>query len=369
MSSLEYGQDAQTGEEVLRVTEATGDPTNQGAPRGGWPVMMEWERDYMCALVHALEIDSCSAVLEIGFGLGISATKIWEQQPASYTCIEPDPVVLKKLREWAKGKPDVTVVEGTWQQELPKLGFYDCIFFDDCPLPTTVDEYHKYQIFDDSARWQCFIDSCVGCHMHAGARITGYLTYVKGTLTSIKARNCTISVRPHRLKQAPIMNCPYWPPDQDTAYIPVVKLLGDCVLPTCGTEAVHKRNMKALSNTVARQSTFERRVLSKVGLDIGEGGEGVGGSADGGSSASRTRELVEAVKKRRRIEACAASMNDGDREINEDGKQGEAQSEAKQEVEQEQEQQEQEQHHQQHQHHQTLQRSRTRVVLPAAKFS
>lgn len=73
-------------------------------------------------------------VLEIGFGCGYSADHIQELSPQSHTIVEPDPVVLVRLREWAKGRRGVLIVEGFWQTALPALGTYDAVFFDDFPV-------------------------------------------------------------------------------------------------------------------------------------------------------------------------------------------------------------------------------------------
>ena len=48
--------------------------------------------------------------------------------------VEPDPIVLDRLKGWAVGRPGVRVVEGFWQTALPALGRYDAVFFDDFPV-------------------------------------------------------------------------------------------------------------------------------------------------------------------------------------------------------------------------------------------
>mmetsp|Transcript_7069 Transcript_7069/g.20078 ORF Transcript_7069/g.20078 Transcript_7069/m.20078 type:complete len:457 (+) Transcript_7069:113-1483(+) len=71
-----------------------------------------------------------AAVLEIGFGLGYSAEAIQQRRPSSHVIVECSGVVLERLRKWAEGRPGVVVVEGTWQACLPRLGAFDCIFWD-----------------------------------------------------------------------------------------------------------------------------------------------------------------------------------------------------------------------------------------------
>lgn len=102
---------------------------------GNLQVMMEWERPYMDACIETLHPKG--DVLEIGFGLGYSATAIQKFKPKSHTIIECDPVVIEKAQEWAKKHPNVKIVQGMWQDVLQQLGKFDSIFFDDySPLST-----------------------------------------------------------------------------------------------------------------------------------------------------------------------------------------------------------------------------------------
>lgn len=117
-TEMEYTQDEQ-GRDVLLKD-------------GKFQVMMQWEKPYMEACIDKLQPKG--DVLEIGFGLGYSATHIQTYLPKSHTIIEYHPVVCEKAREWAKEYENVTIVEGTWQEKLPTLGQFDEVFFDDYPL-------------------------------------------------------------------------------------------------------------------------------------------------------------------------------------------------------------------------------------------
>lgn len=125
---MEYKKDEQ-GKEVLLKD-------------GKFQVMMEWEKPYMHACIDALK--PFGDVLEIGFGLGFSSERIQSYRPKSHTIIEYHPVVAARAREWAKRYPHVIIVEDTWQHALPKLGVFDCIFFDDYPLQSE-QEMQKMQ--------------------------------------------------------------------------------------------------------------------------------------------------------------------------------------------------------------------------------
>jgi len=91
-------------------------------------VMMEWERDYMRVCVDKLS--PYGSVLELGFGLGYSATRIMEHEVESYTVIECDPSMRNKALLWAGQYDNAQVVFGRWQNKIDSVGKHDCIFFD-----------------------------------------------------------------------------------------------------------------------------------------------------------------------------------------------------------------------------------------------
>ena len=98
-------------------------------------VMMEWEKPYMEAMVEKL--NPSGDVLEIGFGMGYSATAIQKFDINSHTIIEADEDVLKKLKKWAPlQKHKVNIIEGCWQYWLPSMTQkFDSFFFDDTVHP------------------------------------------------------------------------------------------------------------------------------------------------------------------------------------------------------------------------------------------
>ena len=97
-------------------------------------VMMSWETDLMKQ--HALRVTENSGdVLEIGFGMGISAQFIQDFGCNTHTIVESHPEILKQLRVWALDKPNVNVVAGDWfnLKNLLNQNQYDGIFYDaDC---------------------------------------------------------------------------------------------------------------------------------------------------------------------------------------------------------------------------------------------
>ncbi|MFJ4384023.1 hypothetical protein ACIP02_06730 [Pseudomonas sp. NPDC089408] len=55
-------------------------------------VMHEWERPLIRRMVEDLKLTPDDRLLEIGFGMGISASILQEFGPASHTIVEPHPM-------------------------------------------------------------------------------------------------------------------------------------------------------------------------------------------------------------------------------------------------------------------------------------
>lgn len=95
-------------------------------------VMMDWETPLMAA--HAQYVaENRGKVLEIGFGLGISAGYIQSYVPESHTIVEIHPEIASQARTWGKQGRGVTILEGDWyelKKEIEANGPYDGIFYD-----------------------------------------------------------------------------------------------------------------------------------------------------------------------------------------------------------------------------------------------
>jgi spermidine synthase len=101
---------------------------------GGFEVMQAWERPLMRALAEEAA-RSRGHVLEVGFGMGISATFLIEAGCTRYTVIEPHRAVLERFRSWQKLQPvPVQVIEGFWEDRIDQLGLFDGILFDTYPV-------------------------------------------------------------------------------------------------------------------------------------------------------------------------------------------------------------------------------------------
>jgi spermidine synthase len=97
-------------------------------------VMMSWEQDLMKHHAYIATLNQ-GHVLEIGFGMGISAQYIQDFGCSTHTIVESHPDILTRLQFWATDKPNVNIISGDWleMQDIICQQQYDAIFYDaDC---------------------------------------------------------------------------------------------------------------------------------------------------------------------------------------------------------------------------------------------
>jgi protein arginine N-methyltransferase 2 len=92
-------------------------------------VMHRWEDPIMKRKSEWL-CEQGGNILELGFGMGISANYIQSHNIKSHTICEINPYVLEKLYIWAENKPNVIVLEGDWFDRINDMEIYDGILFD-----------------------------------------------------------------------------------------------------------------------------------------------------------------------------------------------------------------------------------------------
>lgn len=109
---------------------------------GNWQVMRRWETPLMKVLAREASVHH-GDILEVGFGMGISADAILAHGCRSYTAIEAHPKVADLARRWAEHQAThVRIIEGYWQDVVPNLvARYDGILFDTYPMSRR--ERHK----------------------------------------------------------------------------------------------------------------------------------------------------------------------------------------------------------------------------------
>ena len=93
----------------------------------GIEVMMSWEAPIMERTAEYI-CQSKGDILEIGFGMGICSDYIQAQGVNSHTIVEIHPQIIEKLKAWATGKGNVTIIEGDWYILRNHLDMYNGIF-------------------------------------------------------------------------------------------------------------------------------------------------------------------------------------------------------------------------------------------------
>jgi aspartate racemase len=148
----------------------------------GQQVMQDWERPLMMAMAD-IATETHGDVLEIGFGMGISATYIQERGVKSHTIVECNADVIQALQAWKTeyGDRDIRVIQGKWQEVTHQLGLYDAVFFDTYPLSEA--EFAEYIVKDVNFAEQFFpiAASCL--------RDGGVFTYYTNEIDSFSRRH------------------------------------------------------------------------------------------------------------------------------------------------------------------------------------
>lgn len=123
-------------------------------------VMMDWEDNIMGKHANVV-CHNNGDVLEIGFGMGISADYIQSLNPNSHTIIEIHPQIYSNLETWAAGKTGVTIINADWKDIEDTLSQYDGIFY---------DGIYDVNIND-------FMKNFVPNHIKSGGKLTYFNSY------------------------------------------------------------------------------------------------------------------------------------------------------------------------------------------------
>jgi len=119
-------------------------------------VMGDWEHPLMSASA-AYIAENGGDILEIGFGMGLSAEYMHSHSISSHTIVEIHPDIIPKAFEWAANRPNVTIITGSWYDNLDNLSTYDGILYD-----TYGDEHVQY------------FSSSLNNLINTGARVTWF---------------------------------------------------------------------------------------------------------------------------------------------------------------------------------------------------
>lgn len=121
----------------------------------GHPVMEAWEHPYMARLAE-IAASKGGRVLELGFGMAISATYLETFSISEHWIVEANKQVAARAREWreAKAKSNVVICEGFSWDVTPNLpdGFFDGILYDTYPLKAGAANRHQLEFFAEAFR-------------------------------------------------------------------------------------------------------------------------------------------------------------------------------------------------------------------------
>lgn len=164
-------------------------------------IMMEWEKPYMEESIEKL--NPSGKVLDVGFGMGYSATKMCSMTAVTeYNVVECSPVVWRKFETWKKEqlekRPEliINLIPGRWQDVLDKEthGVFDFIYFDDYNGDDSV--------VDSMTRFPKFIYRILTDHVKIGSKICSYSTTDRDVIPNVtcvtfECHNYDITVPEH----------------------------------------------------------------------------------------------------------------------------------------------------------------------------
>jgi hypothetical protein len=181
-------------------------------------VMMEWEKPYMEESIK--KINPFGKVLEIGFGMGYSATQICSfENVKEYNVIECSPTVWKKIEEWKKKQRSdlkINLIKGRWEDVLFECEKYDCVYFDDHP-----EEGTSVQIL--MTRLRKFYIEILKNHSFIGTKLCNFCRINSNDLDGISCVKFEMSEYDIKIPD----NCNY--AKGDTMYIPIYTKISEFV--------------------------------------------------------------------------------------------------------------------------------------------
>lgn len=183
-----------------------------------YQVMQRWEDNYMKSLA-AMATSQGGKVLEVGFGMGISAGYIQKSKKIKlHTVIECHPVIFENAQKMFKKQIEsrrMEILKGFWEQVTSKLPSksFDGILFDSCPLDSGVEFFQFFPFFKEAYRL---------------LKDDGIFTYFSDEARDISPRHMRElhqagfkNIKFKLCKVRPPKTCEYW--KHNTIVVPIVK--------------------------------------------------------------------------------------------------------------------------------------------------
>jgi len=118
-------------------------------------IIHDGERNLM-RLLASIATKNGGDILEIGFGLHMSADKVQETTSVtSHTIIEVHPDIYKRAIEWSKTKNNVEIILGNWVDIIPKLNKKFDGIIHDTHIDNKIDKF--LDICKDICKEECIV--------------------------------------------------------------------------------------------------------------------------------------------------------------------------------------------------------------------
>jgi guanidinoacetate N-methyltransferase len=120
----------------------------------GHPVMQAWEANYMAELAR-IATSQGGRVLEVGFGMAISATAVQQHPIDEHIIMEANGDVFKRLEQFAIKYPKTTPMgPALWQDSIAKIedNSIDGILYDTYPLNKEEQHTHQFDFLREARR-------------------------------------------------------------------------------------------------------------------------------------------------------------------------------------------------------------------------
>lgn len=141
-------------------------------------IMEDWQVPIMRAMASKVT-QTHGHVLEIGFGIGASATFIQEAGVKAHTIVECNDSVVERYKLWKENYPgkDIRLIHGLWQETTDQLEMYDGIFFHTYPL----NESEYLENIVKSITYASHFFPTAAAHLNEG----GVFTYLTNEIDSM----------------------------------------------------------------------------------------------------------------------------------------------------------------------------------------